>query len=169
MVVGNGDIASVITDQPNKVFFASGVSNSSCTDWTQFQRERRLLLQQSKFSHLVYFSSLSIYYNPHNRYAQHKLFMERLVKDSFPLCTIIRLGNITWGSNPHTLINYLKKRIENKEPYTIQDVYRYVIDKEEFCHWLELIPDYTNEINIPGRRMKVSDIEYCIKNNQPIK
>ena len=105
MIIGNGDIASAIKDRKDLLFFASGVSNSRETRESEYRREIDLLLKQDKNSHIVYFSSLCVFYS-NSRYAQHKRYMEKLVK-GFRKWTIIRLGNITWGTNPHTLINFL--------------------------------------------------------------
>jgi hypothetical protein len=84
--------------------------------------------------------------------------MEELVRTHFPRYTIIRLGNITWGTNPHTLINFFKAAHENGEVIHIEDTYRYLVDKEEFLHWIEVIPEWNCEMNITGKRMKVLDI-----------
>ena len=134
-IIGHGDIASVLTDREDRIFFASGVSNSQETRESAYLREKTLLLAQEKIRHLVYFSSLSIFYSD-TRYAQHKLEMETLVKANFPRYAIIRLGNITWGTNPHTIINSFRARIQKHEPLTIRDAYRYVVDKNEFLYWV---------------------------------
>lgn len=167
MILGHGDIASALTDQVDKIFFASGVSNSLCTNWQEFQREKDLLLNQNKFSHLVYFSSLSIYYAD-TPYTRHKKIMERLVKDNFAVSTIVRIGNITWGKNPNTLLNYFKNKIANREVVEIKDEYRYIISKEEFQHWMKMIPDFTTEMNITGRMMKAEEIFKYVYNNSLI-
>src|SRR3990167_2952948 len=153
MIVGHGDIASALQDDPGRLYFASGVSNSLETREYEYQREKDLLLAQNRSQRLVYFSSLSIFYG-NTRYIQHKREMEGLVKENFPKYCIIRLGNITWGSNPYTLINYLK----NNRDAEIQDVYRYIVSKDEFLHSINLIPDFNVEMNVPGRRLKVADI-----------
>lgn len=163
-IEGNGDVASVLTDRPGMVFFASGVSNSQELRESEYQREKDLLLQQDRSQKLVYFGSLSIFYSD-TRYTQHKKEMEELVKENFPDYCIVRIGTITWGDNPHTIINTLKNHVANEEPLEIRDVYRYVIDKDEFLHWIDLIPANMNcEINIPGKRMKVAEIvkEYVL-------
>jgi hypothetical protein len=163
MIIGHGDIGTALKEamrpaDEDYIFFASGVSNSSETKEREFRREVNLLMKQSKNKHLVYFSSLSIFYDG-THYVLHKMYMETMIKKHFPRYTIVRLGNITWGENPHTLINYLKTHPEAP----IKDVYRYIIDKEEFLHWIELIPSWSCEMNITGRRMKVAEIvkEYC--------
>jgi len=153
MIIGNGDIASALPDRDDLLFFASGVSNSKETRESEYEREKNLLMKQDFDSHLVYFSSLCVFFS-NNRYAKHKLEMEKIVKTYFLQWTIIRLGNIDWGNNPNTLINYLRNHPEAE----IQDVYRYIADKEEFLHWIDLIPKWSCEINIPGKRMKVAEI-----------
>lgn len=153
MVIGDGDIASVLPDRDDLLFFASGVSNSQCTDEAEYERERTLLLDQPRNVHIVYFGSLSIFY-ANGRYQQHKRDMEAMVKENFPLYTIIRIGNITWGDNPHTLINYLFTHPNAK----IRDEYRYLIGIDEFMHWIDLIPDFSCEMNTPGQWLSVQQI-----------
>lgn len=153
MIVGNGDIASALKDRPGFIWFASGVSNSQETRESEYEREIELLSLQDMGEHLVYFSSLSLFYGS-SRYVDHKWQMETLVKAWFPKYTIVRLGNISWGTNPNTLINYLKAHPKAE----IRDEWRYIVDKDEFLHWMGLIPDWNCEINIPGRRMKVKKV-----------
>jgi len=162
LIVGNGDIASVLPDKKNRLFFASGVSNSQEKRESEYMREKILLLKQDRKSHIVYFSSLAVLYGD-TRYVRHKQEMESLIKLEFPRYTIMRLGNITWGTNPHTLINFFRRQLKAGKPIEIKNTYRYIIDKDEFLHWLNLIPDWNCEMNITGRRMKVKEIvdEYC--------
>ena len=157
MIIGNGDIASVIKDKKGLLFFASGVSNSKEGKESEYQREKDLLLSQDRSKHLVYFGSLCIFYS-NSRYANHKRQMEELVKKNFPHYTIFRMGNITWGKNPHTLINYLKARAGAGRPLIIRNTYRYLVDKEELLHWLDMIPKWNCEMNITGQRLKVSRV-----------
>ncbi len=158
MIVGNGDIASVLKNHPDRLYFASGVSNSRETRESEYEREKKLLLKQNRKARLVYFSSLAIFYGK-GRYVQHKKEMESLIKQEFPRHAILRLGNITWGTNPRTLINYLRAHPKAQ----IRDEFRFIIDKDEFLFWLGLIPNWNVEMNVTGKRMKVKDIydEYC--------
>jgi hypothetical protein len=159
-IVGNGDIASVLTGliKYDWLYFASGVSNSQETDEAEYTREMDLLLTQDKNLRLVYFSSLAAL-NGTSRYCRHKRDMEDMVRLNFPKYNIVRIGNITWGDNPHTLINYLSSH-PNAE---IRDEYRYIVDKEEFLYWMDLLPARNCEISIPGKRLKVIEVknEYC--------
>jgi len=156
MIIGDGDIASALPDRNDLVFFASGVSNSQETRESEYRRERDLLLKQKQGSHIVYFSSLAVFYAD-TPYTKHKRQMEHLVK-GFDTWTIIRLGNITWGSNPHTLINYFKEQYKRGKKLEIQDTYRYICNKDEFNYWISMIPDWSCEMNIVGERMKIKDI-----------
>jgi hypothetical protein len=154
MIIGHGDIASVLPDRKDLLFFASGVSNSQETRDSEYRREVDLLKKQDHSKHIVYFSTLAVFYG-NSEYVEHKKYMETLIQLEFDMYTIIRIGNITWGKNPHTLINYLKAHPDAP----IKDVYRYIVDKEEFLHWIDLIPDWYCEMNIPGRMMKVKEIK----------
>ncbi len=162
MIIGNGDIGSVLPKDSDLLLFASGVSNSSETRESEYKRERDLLLEQRTDHHIVYFSSLAIFYSD-TRYTRHKLDMEAMIKENFPKYCIVRLGNITWGTNPNTIINYFRLQLENHHPLQIRDEYRYIIDKDEFLHWVGLIPDWNCEMNITGKRLKIKEIidEYC--------
>ncbi len=157
MIVGHGDIASVIPDQPDRLFFASGVSNSAETSEGAYARECGLLLEQDRNAHLVYFSSLSIFY-AQGRYQQHKRFIENIIRGQWRLYTIVRLGTITWGKNPHLLINHLRAQHAAGLPLDIQPVRRHVINEQDFQYWLNVIPDYSCEMNITGQLMTVEEI-----------
>ena len=163
-IIGSGDMASALkgVDVGNKLFFASGVSNSKEVRETQYQREVDLLLEQDRNKHIIYIGSLSIFYSD-TRYSQHKKHMEELVKKYFHKFTIIRIGNSTWGTNPHTIINFFKNKITRGEKLDIRDTFRYLVSKEEFLYWINLIPEWSCEMNIPGRRMKVEQIVEEIK------
>jgi|SRR3990172_1863954 len=157
MIIGHGDIASVLVDREGFTFFASGISNSQEMRENEYNREYNLLMKQDINSHLVYFSSLCIFY-AHTRYAEHKRYMELEIKYHFPHYTILRLGNITWGVNPHTLINHLREQRRSGQVLEIRDTYRYIVDQGEFLHWVSLIPEWSCEMNITGRRMTVRQI-----------
>ena len=165
MIIGDGDIASALTDRDDRIYFASGVSSGAETRQSEFQREIDLLMEQDKSKHLIYFSSLCIFYSD-TPYAKHKRNMEGIIKNNFNNYTIVRLGNITWGKNPKHLFNFFRSKIKNNEPFEIWDTYRYPIDKEEFLHWIDLIPRFSCEMNITGKPMKVSEIVEQIKNEQ---
>ncbi len=157
MIIGNGDIANALTDREDRLYFASGVSNSQETRRSEYEREKKLLLAQDRHRHIVYFSSLSVFYAD-TLYAQHKRRMEGLVSKMFKHFTIIRLGNIDWGRNPNTIINYMRAQKKAGKKLEIRNVYRYVITKEEFLHWINLIPEWNCEMNLSGSRLTIKQI-----------
>lgn len=154
MILGRGDIASVLPDNEELVFFACGVSNSRCEDKTEYKREIETLSKLPVTKRIVYFSSLSIF-DKNTRYTRHKLNMESKVKEWFPMYCIIRLGNITWGNNPNTFLNFIRAKMEAGEAYTVFDEVKYMVEKDEFLHWIAKIPNFNCEMNIPGTTMTV--------------
>ena len=156
-VIGNGDIAGAIVDRPEFLYFAAGVSNSAETRQSEYQRELDLLDRQPFGAHLVYFSSLCVLYSP-SLYAEHKRRMEWHVRRRFPLYAIIRLGNITWGRNPHTLLNHLRARYAAGFPLDIQDTQRVVHTLDDFRWTLAHVPAWSCEMHAPGQLLTVRQI-----------
>lgn len=161
MIIGDGDIAQALkeVDRSDLIFFASGVSNSQETRTEEFDREKQLLFDThfaDEDKRIVYFGSLSIFYSD-TPYARHKKKMEDYVK-MFKNYTIIRLGNITFGNNPHTIINSMKAQKARGEELRIENTYRYVVGKEEFLYWIKMIPDFNVEINVPGERLTINEL-----------
>ena len=166
MILGSGDIASALNDTDNGlidrddvIFFACGVSNSKETHPNAYQRELCLLMKQDKSKHIVYFSSLCIYYL-NTEYARHKRIMENTIRNHFESFTIVRIGNIEWGKNPHTLINFLKAN-----PYTEpQPVWRHILSLKEFQYWMKMIMvPGKDTMNLPGRMVWVPHLMNDLK------
>ena len=169
MIIGHGDLAQalqVIEEKfPEKfssclgsrvAFIASGLSNSQNVTYADLVRERETIFKygHSNRNHIVYFSSLCVYYSD-SPYSKYKQELERYIQSLECTHTIVRIGNITWGKNPHTLLNYLKAHPEAER----RDEIRYLVDKEEFLHWMEKIRPGVNDImNIPGRMVNVKDL-----------
>jgi len=158
LIIGKGDIASVLHDRMDCIFFASGVSNSQCTDEKEYDREKHLLktLYGSKWT-IFYFSTIAVNFLD-SRYTRHKIEMEELIKENFQYYNIIRVGNITWGVNPHTFINYLRNKATYGEIATIRDEWKYLISKEQLLLITDNLPlKGKNEISIFGTMKKVKD------------
>ena len=160
MIVGKGDIASVLNDRDGAIFFASGVSNSNETRDSEFMREIELLDKQDRSKCIFYFSSITLDdMSKNSQYLQHKRSMELLVKSNFENYNIIRIGNITWGSNPNTFINYIKNKKSKGESVEIKDEYKYVIDKEQLVLLTDNLPLIgQNTICVFGRMAKVAEL-----------
>jgi hypothetical protein len=158
LIIGSGDIAKVIRDREGALFFCSGVSNSQETEYAAFKRERELLLDQEKKLCLFYFGSISMY-TVSSPYTRHKAKMELLIKSNWNNYNIIRLGNITWGKNPNTFLNYIKNKKKNGEEFEVRDEYKYVIDKDQLRLLTSNLPlKGQNEINVFGKMAKVKDL-----------
>ena len=160
MIVGTGDIASVLNDRDGAIFFAAGVSNSSEKRESEFNREYELLNKQDKNKCIFYFSSIAIDdISKNSEYLQHKRRMELFIKSNFENYNIIRIGNITWGTNPNTFINYIRNKIKNGEPVEIKDEYKYMIDKEQLVLLADNLPLIgQNQISVFGRIAKVKEL-----------
>jgi nucleoside-diphosphate-sugar epimerase len=160
MIVGKGDIASILNDREGAIFFAAGVSKSTEIKESEFMREIELLDKQDKTKCLFYFSTIALDdVNKNNQYHAHKRRMELLIKFNFENYNIIRIGNITWGSNPNTFINYIKNKIKNGEPVEIKDEYKYMIDKEQLVLLTDNLPLIgQNQISVFGRMAKVKEL-----------
>ena len=164
MIIGNGSIAKVLTDRDDLVFFAAGVSNSSCLDENEYEREFNLLKTVPLEKHIVYFSNLGIYYK-YDRYTQHKHEIEEYIRNNFKSYTIVRIEVCEWVKTPNTILNFFKKQLSEGIEPNIQDTTRYVLSLEEFLYWVNLIKSgVRNEMNILGRKMTIFQIVNEIKN-----
>ena len=160
MIVGRGDIASVLNDRDGAIFFVSGVSKSTETNESEFWREIELLDTQDKSKCIFYFSSIAIDdITKNSDYLAHKRKMELFIKSNFENYNIIRIGNITWGNNPNTFINYIKNKIKKGEPVEIKDEFKYLIDKEQLILLTDNLPLIgQNTISVFGRMAKVKEL-----------
>ena len=133
MIIGKGSIASVLEDRDDLVFFASGVSNSSCIDEKEYEREFNLLKTVPTDKHVVYFSNLGIYYKQ-DRYTQHKRDVEEYIRNNYTSYTIVRIEVCEWVKTPNTILNVFKRQLaEGIEP-KIQDTTRYILSLDEFVY-----------------------------------
>jgi len=144
MIIGSGLLARAFTasfSQGNEVcIYAAGVSNSSCTDKSEFERERLRVedaLHQAKSTDtFAYFGTCSIG-DPdalNTPYVQHKLTMEKLVS-SHPRHLIFRLPQVAGLTpNPHTLLNYLYAKIARSEAFILwKNAKRNIIDVDDIA------------------------------------
>jgi len=166
MIIGKGSIASVLEDRDDLVFFASGVSNSSCIDEKEYEREFNLLKTVPTDKHVIYFSNLGVYYKQ-DRYTQHKCNVEEYIRNNYTSYTIVRIEVCEWVKTPNTILNVFKRQLaEGIEPKT-QDTTRYVLSLDEFLYWVKMIQSgVRNEMNILGRKLTIAQIVDEIKQNK---
>jgi nucleoside-diphosphate-sugar epimerase len=142
-VIGNGLLGSACRENVNFeegiCWFASGVSNSSCNDAVEFEREHRLLeavMNTHAYNKtLIYFSTCSISSSAPadpTPYIAHKTKMESLAAQHRDFY-IFRLPQVVGQTpNPHTLTNYLCNAIIYKKKIKIQaDAIRNIIDAHD--------------------------------------
>jgi hypothetical protein len=163
LIVGSGDIASVLRERDGAIFFAAGVSKSSeLAEWP-YMRERIRLevfinMANGLHASLFYFSSIAVNFTQ-NRYTEHKIEMERMIKNNCNNYNIIRIGNISWGTNPNTFINYIRAKKAAGEPVEIRDEWKYMISKEQLRLVCDNLPlTGRNEISVFGECKKVRDL-----------
>ena len=139
MVIGKGLIGSnfksVAHLLEDVVIFSSGVSNSYEKLESNFTREKDLLLNtlnNHKNLKIIYFSSILVN-NSNSPYYQHKLNMEKLIKNNSNNYLIIRLPQlIGYNGNKNTLVNGLKYSIINGIEIHIYDtIKRSIIDIDD--------------------------------------
>jgi hypothetical protein len=163
MIIGKGSIASVLPNRNDLVFFASGVSNSTCIDEEEYKREFNLLKTVPVNEHIVYFSNLGIYYKE-DRYTNHKREIEEYIRNYYKSYTIVRIEVCEWVKTPNTILNFFKKQLNEGIEPTIQDTTRYVLSLNEFLYWIEMIKSgVKNEMNILGRKITIAQIVEEIK------
>lgn len=139
MIIGNGQLAKAFINcdlvHNDLCVFASGVSNSNCSDPNEFEREKKLLentLAEHPDKKLIYFSScaLSASQYPKNAYYQHKQCMEDIIQGQSQDYLIFRIPQLFGELKHHnTLINFLYEAIlEGREFNVFSEAYRYVIE-----------------------------------------
>ena len=125
MIIGNGLLASKFREYKNSnvIIFASGVSNSLETRDSEFEREKKLLLEtlNKNSDDIVYFGSCS-QYDPSlesSAYVKHKIEMESLIKNKRDNYYILRLAQVVGKANNQTFINYLYTEIINNRKINV--------------------------------------------------
>ncbi|MFZ3053825.1 MAG: NAD(P)-dependent oxidoreductase [Sulfuricurvum sp.] len=136
-IIGRGQLAQAFQSSilRNACIFVSGVSDSSCQETKEFERERSLLVETLKNNSdkkFVYFSScaLSAPNYPKNAYYDHKVNMEMLLKEYSNNYYIFRIPQLFGELKHHkTLINFLYESISKEESFKVySDAYRYVVE-----------------------------------------
>lgn len=162
MIIGNGLLAKTFAkykEDEEIIIFASGVSNSLSIDKSNYEREKKLLLnviQEYPTKKLIYFSSCDVANKQMNQkmYYQHKLVMEDIIENSCQDYSIFRLPQlISATKNDNTLINFLFNAIKYGKEFTIysgtfknlidvRDVYKicsYIIDNNLSIRLINII------------------------------
>ena len=140
MVIGNGLLAKTFSDFENDdsvLIFASGVSNSTTTNDSEFEREFNMIKStiekcNGKF---VYFSTCSIDDESVNfsPYVLHKLKIEKYIRKKHHDYLIFRVSNVIGRcQNKFTILNYLFNAVKNNIEIDLwKNAQRNFIDKDD--------------------------------------
>jgi len=142
MIVGSGLIARAFSRHASQMgdscIYAAGVSNSGCTDASEFARDedrlRAAMATLAPSTQLLYFSTCSVG-DPSlagSQYVVHKRKLEEIVRARSPHL-VIRLPQVAGVTpNPHTLLNHLYARISRSERFDLwRNARRNIIDVED--------------------------------------
>ena len=152
MIIGSGLVATAFKTPLYKAgdiwIYAAGVSNSSCIEMHEFERERtrltRALEEGKNAAMFIYFSTCSIndIMAENSPYVLHKIAMEKLVHNHARFL-IIRLPQLAGKTfNPHTLLNYLYEKITRENAFLVwKKAYRNIIDVEDVVKIVNLLAE----------------------------
>ena len=141
-VIGNGMVAKSFKkgnfSNINCTIFASGVSNSKCTNNELFLREENLLRREINKSlnqrYFIYFGTCSIYDKDlqNSKYVLHKINMENIVLEQ-PNGLIFRLPQLAGhNSSPYNFLSSIKLAADTGENFTVwEKAKRNIIDVED--------------------------------------
>lgn len=140
MIVGNGLIANSFLnsgfDHSEMVVFASGVSNSTCGDVNEYEKELSLIkstISSNADKVFLYFSTTSLLTGKESSYVNFKFGVENYIKENCEKYLILRLPNIVGNSgNKHQLVPYFFDKLLSNSGLTVNpDLERYLIDVED--------------------------------------
>ena len=174
-IVGRGLIATAMAPFADRhadaVIFASGVSDSSCTDPASYERERALLratIDEVRASGLriVYFSSGGAAYGtwtgaasertptqPRSAYGLHKVATERLVFESGVPALILRLPNVVGDvGHWHQLIPSLVAQVVGGRVTVHRRAARDIVDAGDVGRMVDALLD----VDLPERAAVVN-------------
>lgn len=172
MIVGNGMLAKAFKSSGSvgkKVcVFASGVSNSRCSDVNEFNREADLL-RESLAAHnepaaFIYFGTCSVY-DPVSKvlpYVLHKVAMEQMVR-MHPFGLIARLPQVAGpNASPYTLLSVLCESIRSGRTIKVwQNATRNIIDVVDV---VKIVSSWTSGPNQIGKVINIANpVSYPIK------
>ncbi len=142
MVVGRGMVAKkfdAFAQDDNVLIFASGVSNSKCTDEKEYARERNLMMESlnsNKDKIFVYVSTYSVFDPSQNEshYVKHKLNVEQYIAEHANRYLILRASNLVGKStNPNTVLNFFVDSIKHHKKFNLwQNATRNLLDVDDF-------------------------------------
>jgi nucleoside-diphosphate-sugar epimerase len=145
------------------VIFCSGVSNSTETRKSEFEREIDLLKKHLSVTYrFVYFSTISVVDGSYTtNYVEHKTAVERFISSSHNDFIIFRLPLVVGHeANKYTFFKNLSDKIYRGEDLEVRTVSRYLIDIDDVYSTLSKI--------ISDPTIKNTTINVCVDNFTPV-
>jgi nucleoside-diphosphate-sugar epimerase len=144
MIIGGGLIARAFEekyhDAHDVVIFASGVSNSQCSEVKEFERDKKMIndaLTQYAHANFIYFSTTSLFDEnlQSSPYVEHKRGIENflLTHPTSSRILILRLPIVAGVTqNQHTLLNFLVDKISSGSEFKVfAKAFRNIIDIQD--------------------------------------
>lgn len=132
IIIGSGFIAKSFYSHLDRLkklnicLYAAGVSNSQSSNNQLLEKDKNRIIEFSKThdqsKKLVYISTCSVEDPSRNQnpYVKNKLYIEKVLQNSFNSFLIIRLPEVVGkNSNSTTLINFFYNKIKNKKEFEI--------------------------------------------------
>lgn len=169
MIIGSGLIGTAFRKLSSEkllnefIVFASGVSNSSQSNYPGYDREKELLLKtiQSNNLPIIYFSSIL---SPISDlpYYKHKLSMEKLIQEHSKEHLIFRIPQIVgYGGNENSLFNFLKESISSgRTVNTNETVERSIVDVDDLVRIVDWCKNYRGILSL-SKIEKISVMSLC--------
>lgn len=163
MIIGSGMLArafsTLATTDTTLCIYASGVSDSRCTDPTAFSREEFTLTNAlDSYSDLafIYFGTCSVDDPEMNAtpYVKHKCRMEVLVREHATRSLIIRLPQVAGATqNPATLLSFLARQIKSSTTFDVwTKARRNIIDVDDVVSTIKVMLEdhaiFNNTFNV---------------------
>jgi UDP-2-acetamido-2,6-beta-L-arabino-hexul-4-ose reductase len=175
MITGSGLIANslkkMFANDESLIVFARGVSNSACSDATEYEREFEMIsefLEKYQDKLFIYFSTTSIFDSEKQAttYVKYKLQFEEFIKNNFQKSIVLRLPIIVGrNNNQHQLFGYLLNAIKQNGIIGVhKNAGRYLLDIDDLPEILQKIIDYYKS-NLKNGNMTIN---VCSDNAMPI-
>lgn len=153
-IIGSGLISRQMVNlntHSDCLIIGAGVSNSSETSASEFQREATLIesmIGSHRSLRVVYFSTCSVGQSNHTPYTSHKLAMEEMISSLAHEWCIYRLPQVVGVVNNTTLVSYLVRSVLKRAPMRIQEgAYRYLIDVDDVVRVCESLLNSDEGLN----------------------
>jgi len=172
MVIGSGLLGKKFENfNCDFIFFTSGVSDSLCNNYENFQREIELLSKTIEFfpkKVLIYFSSISVH-TTNTPYTRHKIIVEEIIKKKSKNYFIFRISQVVgFGGNQNNFFNFMKNKIQHMEEIEVFNTIKSLVDIDDLYSIVTNIitknePNQVLDFDTNQRNNKFKNHQYLIQ------